>query len=163
MTGAFGSGADDNQTAALRALVHDAVASSARGLLWSRSLAVLVAGCLVLGLFATLAGGPVHAEPRDWALAVAATLIGVRVIAHAGRSALGHLFLGVGVTAGLTVGTGSIDTPPTSWVNAWVWWLSYALLPLLLLVFPTGTVRSRWWTGAVVLGLGGSAVSASAR
>jgi signal transduction histidine kinase len=98
-------------------------------------------------------------EPRQWLLAVVAALIGARVVAYAPGSLLGWLFLLVGLAAGASVTTGSLDGAAASWLDDWVWWPSYALLPALLLVFPTGRPASSRWALVLGLALGGAALS----
>lgn len=51
------------------------------------------------------------------------------------------------VTVGFELYPGSLPVvTEVAWVGAWTWSFFYALLPLLLLVFPDGTVPSRRWT-----------------
>jgi hypothetical protein len=113
---------------------------------------------VVVGLLA-LADGSGRLELRYAALALAGALIGARTVAYAPAGALGWLFLAVGLSAGLTVLSGSSTHPYARWADSWVWLLSYLLLPALLLVFPTGRPASRRWVPLLVLGLCGALVA----
>jgi hypothetical protein len=115
--------------------------------------------CLGLGLVQLTRGVPITVELRQWLLALVATLIGVRVVAYAPGSWLGWLFLLVGLTAGLSVAAGALASSWAAWWDDWVWWPSYALLPAVLLVFPTGRPASSRWTVVLALALAGALVS----
>ncbi|SES00653.1 Histidine kinase-, DNA gyrase B-, and HSP90-like ATPase [Lentzea albida] len=86
-------------------------------------------------------------HPRNWLVAFACTLLGVRVIGHVRRSAVGWLLLAMGLFGAVAVAVaGQPDDHPARWVEAWVWWPTYALLPAVALVFPNGKPLSgRWW------------------
>ena len=111
----------------------------------SRALALLAVGGLAVGAVQAARGVSLTVEPRQWVLVVVATLIGVRVVAYAPASGLGWLFLTIGLSAGLSVSSGALPGAAAGWLDAWVWWPSYALLPALLLVFPTGRLVARRW------------------
>ncbi|SES11533.1 Histidine kinase-, DNA gyrase B-, and HSP90-like ATPase [Lentzea xinjiangensis] len=113
----------------------------------ARVVGALVAACVLFAVVHTAATGVVS-HPRNWLVAVACTLLGVRVIGHVRRSAVGWLLLVMGVFGGVAVAAaGQQEDHPARWVEAWVWWPTYALLPAVALVFPNGRPLSkRWWT-----------------
>jgi len=123
-------------------------------LLVSRLLAVVAAACLVTAAATQLLdlGSGHDAHPRHWVVAVGCTVLGVRIVAYAQRNAVGWLILAIGLCSALTVGAQAVSIwflP--AWVGTWSWWPSYALLPVLALVFPTGRLTSARWrpVGAV--------------
>ncbi|WP_053735919.1 sensor histidine kinase [Nocardia sp. NRRL S-836] len=122
--------------------------------LLARVVGVLVAACVLYGLVHMVVTGAVS-HPRNWLVAFACTLLGVRVIGHVERSAVGWLLLVMGLFGGITVAVaGQPVDHPARWVEAWIWWPTYALLPAVALVFPSGRPLSdRWWfaIGASVL------------
>ncbi|MEU0880292.1 ATP-binding protein [Lentzea sp. NPDC005914] len=71
----------------------------------------------------------------------------MRVIGHVRRSAVGWLLLVMGAFGGVAVAVaGQAHDHPARWIEAWVWWPTYALLPAVALVFPNGMPLSRrWW------------------
>jgi two-component system NarL family sensor kinase len=123
-------------------------------LLVSRLLAVVAAACLVIAAatqLLDLGSGPA-AHLRHWVVAVACTVLGVRIVAYAPRNAVGWLILVVGLCSALTVGTQAMSVwflP--AWVSTWSWWPSYALLPVLALVFPDGRLTSARWRPVLVV------------
>ncbi len=125
----------------------------------SRSLGLLAFGGLAVGAVQAARGASLTVEPRSWVLGIVATLIGVRVVAYAPSSGLGWLFLTIGVSAGLSVSSGALPGTAAGWLDAWVWWPSYALLPALLLVFPTGRLVARRWWPVFVLAVAGAVVT----
>jgi len=142
-------------------------------------LAAVAAACLLAAAVAWVFDlGPERtSDPRDylrnWVMAVACPLLGVRVIAHTQRNAVGWLLLAIGLCAALTVGSQVWSTPALAWLGNWIWWPSYALFPITTLIFPNGRLLSaRWWPvfglgvlGALlpVIGIGWASWSAPAR
>jgi signal transduction histidine kinase len=124
----------------------------------SRLLAVVATACLVLSATTQLLdlGATSPAHPRHWAVAVACVLLGLRVVAYAPRNAVGWLTLVMGLCGAFTVGTQALSfwfVP--AWLSTWSWWPSYALLPVVGLVFPHGRLTSpRWRPVLVVAALG---------
>jgi signal transduction histidine kinase len=138
------------------------------------------------GLAFALAFGGVVAWVRareDFALhllfgpvtAIAYGLVGALVAARQPRNAIGWLFCGVGVLAGLIVlssnfwvlgvsgRAGVMASMIARWLNLWIW-IPATLLPLtyLLLLFPDGRLPSpRWRSVAWAAGLGLAAYSIS--
>lgn len=114
----------------------------------SRLLAVVAAACLVTAAATELLdlGVAPGAHPRHWVVAVACVLLGLRIVAHTSRNAVGWLILAMGLSSALTVGTQALSfwfVP--AWLSTWVWWPSYALLPVTALLFPTGRLTSARW------------------
>ncbi|GGN16614.1 hypothetical protein GCM10011609_66810 [Lentzea pudingi] len=112
----------------------------------ARVIGALVAACVLFAVVHTAVTGAVS-HPRNWLVAFACTLLGVRVIGHVRRSAVGWLLLTMGVFGGVAVAiAGQPEDHPARWVEAWVWWPTYALLPAVALVFPNGKpLSNRWW------------------
>ncbi|MFD4674500.1 ATP-binding protein [Lentzea sp. NPDC058450] len=102
--------------------------------------------CVLYAVVHTVVTGTVS-HPRNWLVAFACTLLGVRVIGHVRRSPVGWLLLVMGVFGGIAVAVaGQPADHPARWVEAWVWWPTYALLPAVALVFPNGRpLSNRWW------------------
>ncbi len=120
----------------------------------SRLLAAVSAACLLAVTAAHLLGhDPVRlSHPRNWLMAVVCCLLGLRIIAHASRNITGWLILAMGVCSALAVGMqGWATQPVSSWLGTWVWWPSYALLPMTILFFPTGRLPSPRWRWLVVV------------
>ncbi|MCR3749504.1 sensor histidine kinase [Lentzea californiensis] len=121
----------------------------------ARVVGALVAACVLFAVVHTAVTGAVS-HPRNWLVAFACTLLGVRVIGHVRRSSVGWLLLAMGVFGAVAVAVaGQPADHPARWVEAWVWWPTYALLPAVALVFPNGRpLSNRWWTaiGASLFG-----------
>ncbi|WP_329787503.1 ATP-binding protein [Lentzea sp. DG1S-22] len=107
--------------------------------------ALVAAGVLYAVVLAAVTGAVSH--PRNWLVAVACTLLGVRVIGHVRRSPVGWLLLVMGVFGAIAVAAaGQPENHPARWLEAWIWWPTYALLPAVALVFPNGKpLNNRWW------------------
>ncbi|GHH47458.1 sensor histidine kinase [Lentzea cavernae] len=112
----------------------------------ARVIGSLVAACVLYAVVHTAVTGAVS-HPRNWLVAFACTLLGVRVIGHVRRSSVGWLLLAMGVFGAVAIAVaGQPADHPARWVEAWVWWPTYALLPTVALVFPNGRpVNDRWW------------------
>ncbi|SFR22528.1 Histidine kinase-, DNA gyrase B-, and HSP90-like ATPase [Lentzea waywayandensis] len=112
----------------------------------ARVIGALVAACVLYAVVHTAVTGAVS-HPRNWLVAFACTLLGVRVIGHVRRSSVGWLLLAMGVFGGVAIAVaGQPVDHPARWVEAWVWWPTYALLPAVALVFPSGKpLSNRWW------------------
>jgi signal transduction histidine kinase len=127
-------------------------------MLISRLLAVMAAA--LLGSAAAIhlldPGAAPAAHPRHWVVALACTLLGLRVVAHVPRNAVGWLILAMGLCGALTVGAQATSGWfVTAWLAGWSWWPSYALVPVVALVFPSGRlVSARWWPAIVLAVLG---------
>ncbi|SMD19767.1 sensor histidine kinase [Lentzea albidocapillata] len=112
----------------------------------ARVVGALVATCVLFAVVHTAVTGAVS-HPRNWLVAFACTLLGVRVIGHVRRSSVGWLLLVMGVFGAVAIAVaGQPADHPARWVEAWVWWPTYALLPAVALVFPNGRpLSNRWW------------------
>jgi signal transduction histidine kinase len=120
----------------------------------SRLLAVVAAACLVTAATTQLfdLDAAPGAHPRHWVVAVACTLLGLRIVAHAPRNTVGWLILVMGLCSALAVGTQTMSGWfLAAWLSTWLWWPSYALLPVVALLFPTGRLTSVWWRLVLVI------------
>ncbi len=101
-------------------------------------------------------------------MAVAFTPLGVFVTRRLPRHPLGALMLLAGLAAALNALAVSWSTLlVAAWLSQWTWWVPWALVPVLLLLFPDGQLPSpRWrWLAAVLVGaatLGAVALAAAA-
>lgn len=123
-------------------------------MLVSRMIGLLAAACLALALTQLLRPGDwVASHPRNWLVAIAFSLLGLRVIGHVPRNPVGWFLLVIGVSGAVTVAAEALPAvTPMAWIGTWSSWLTYALLPLLALIFPAGTLPSRWWRPVFVGG-----------
>jgi signal transduction histidine kinase len=128
-----------------------------REIVVSRVVGAVAAVCLLAATAQAMVPGPWQAShPRNWVVAIGFSLLGLRVVAHTRRNAVGWLFLVIGLCSALTVGAEAWSgLRLTAWVGNWIWWPSYALIPVIALLFPDGKPLSRGWRVAVVLGLAG--------
>lgn len=128
--------------------------SPGKEVLISRVLAVVaVAGLLTAAATQLLdQGAAPGAHPRHWFVAVVGTLLGVRIVAHAPRNAVGWLTLVMGLCSAVTVGAQAMSVLfVPAWLSTWLWWPSYALLPVMALLFPNGRLTSRRWLPVLVV------------
>jgi two-component system NarL family sensor kinase len=94
-------------------------------------------------------------------LAVAFTTVGGMIALRLPGHVVGWLFLSIGSFGALFAASASFDRPwILSWPASWSWWLGWALLPLFLLVFPTGRLPSPRWRWSLWIGWFGFAVGA---
>jgi two-component system, NarL family, sensor kinase len=118
----------------------------------------LVLSSLVLLLAASHAGDTSQYYYEDAAVAVAFALLGAIVAAHRPENPIGWLFLAIGLSGALgvvsneyvhytlVVDPGALPGGPVAaWLSGWTWWPAYGLVPLVLLVFPDGHLRSPRW------------------
>ncbi|WP_189225488.1 sensor histidine kinase [Saccharothrix coeruleofusca] len=107
---------------------------------------VLVAGAV----HAASATTPAH--PHNWITAIVHCLLGERLVAYARRNPVGWAVLAMGVCGAAATGVAAWpDQRWVVWVGSWVWWPTYSLLPVVLLLFPTGRPPGRWWWAAVLV------------
>ena len=126
-----------------------------REIVVSRLLGGVAAGCLLAGIVGVvLPGGPAAAHTENWVIAVSCALLGLRVIAHTSRNAVGWLLLVMGVCAAVTVGSAVwASVPLVAWVGICLGGFAFTLVPALALVFPTGRPVSGWWWPVLGLSL----------
>lgn len=131
---------------------------SDKEVLLSRLLAVVAAACLLTVATAQVLDlGPVRtSHPRNWVVAVVCCTMGLRIVAHTRRNAVGWLVLVMGLCGALAVGAEAWSASFfPAWSSTWVWWPSYALMPVAGLLFPDGRLLSaRWRPVLVVAALG---------
>lgn len=128
--------------------------SPSKEVLNSRLLALVAAACLLTAAATQLLdlGAAPSAHPRHWVVAVACTLLGLRVVAHTPRNAVGWLILVMGLCSALTVGMQAMSVWfVPAWLGTWLWWPSYALLPVVVLLFPYGQLKSKRWRPVLVV------------
>jgi signal transduction histidine kinase len=130
------------------------------------ALAVTALGLVAAGAtHLALARGPARLATLDhrvWVVAVVFTVIGARVAHQQSRNPVGWLLLAVGFSAALTVFSEGFEDAGAgmAWLGTWVWWPSYGLLPLILLLFPDGRLPSPRWRPWAVAAAAGVAVPA---
>jgi signal transduction histidine kinase len=140
-----------------------------------------IAGCVAAGSIALIAGGVVlayldrHLVPADlsgWDFSdvfgdvvnLAVPVVGFVLASRRPANAIGWLFLAAGLALGLSgfsdqYGRHALVAAPGSvpagqafaWLSYWIWVTPYAVLAFLLLLFPTGRLRSRRWRPAAWL------------
>ncbi|WP_367129087.1 sensor histidine kinase [Saccharothrix sp. HUAS TT1] len=124
--------------------------------LLARLLAVGAVGLVAAAVALRVGGAAAPSHPHSWFIAVVYCLLGERVVAHAQRNPVGWCLLATGVSGALAVGATVLpDQRWLAWVGAWAWWPTYSLLPVVLLLFPTGRPPGRrWWAAVGVAALG---------
>jgi signal transduction histidine kinase len=117
---------------------------------------VLAAGCLALAVAQAAQSGPWNAShPRNWIVALFCGLLGIRVIAHTRKNAVGWLLLVMGEFAAINVAADAWSSVrAVAWIGTWAWWPTCSLLPVLALVFPSGQPPSRRWLPILAVGIG---------
>src|SRR3954449_11522710 len=145
----------------------------------ARLLAVVALWCMTLGLLvASVAFDPVDdttGTARVFAsiafvtLMMAVPTVGAIVVVRRPSNVVGWLLVAAGPSWALLLAAGaaaqrSVDTGDAlpgqqvwNWLEGWVGFVSFnALLPMLMLVFPTGRLLSRRWIAAVAVVIVGS-------
>lgn len=101
---------------------------------------------------------------------LAMALVGVVVASRRSGNPVGWLFLAAGLTMGLQAvaqqyATSSYDrgwglpaAGAAAWLAVWGWAVSFALLPVIFTLFPTGRPPSRPWWGVIWLAAGAAVV-----
>ena len=142
---------------------------AAVSLLWALTVALLVASMVFSPLDNTSGAGRVVASVAFVAvMAVIPTVGGVVVVRRPGN-VIGWLLVSAGPSWALLLASSAavqrlIDTGDAlpgqavwNWFEGWVGFVSFnALLPTLMLVFPTGRLLSRRWVGALAVVVFGS-------
>jgi two-component system NarL family sensor kinase len=94
-------------------------------------------------------------------LATTFTAVGAAVVSRVPENSFGWVLLAIGVTSAITVSTASVDVPGSlAWLRSWVLFVPAALLPIALLLFPTGRPPSARWQAAFALAVVGVAMLA---
>ncbi len=122
----------------------------------SRLLAGGAAGLMVVATAVHAGAAATPSHPHNWFIAIVYCLLGERIVAYARRNAVGWVVLAMGVCGAVAAGAAALpDERWVAWAGTWIWWPTYALLPVALLLFPTGRPPGRWWWAAVaVAGVG---------
>lgn len=143
---------------------------------WHLGVAVMIA---VLSILTLVAAAVLGAEPVDWvdaaeqygllAADVVCALVGVRIVAHAPRHAVGWLLLIISLALAFSAFGGSSMVHLAVQMPAWVlhltaasWFVTGGGLITLLMVMPTGRLLSRAWRAPLFALAGGLAVIAAA-
>ena len=121
---------------------------------WRWGLSGLVAGLLVaaaVGVVLAPRGSGLDAAPRDAVSGLLFAAVGVRVSATRRGNRIGWLLLLLGLSSAVSVAAAALAGYGTgwAWVSRWAWWPGYGLVPVLLLLFPHGTLPSRRWRPAL--------------
>ncbi|MGM1058862.1 sensor histidine kinase [Saccharothrix sp. Mg75] len=78
-------------------------------MVWSRLVVGVAAACLVVAAIGQWrVGGLEGSHPRNWFVAVSCCLLGVRVVSHAPRNAVGWVVLAMGFAGALAIGSGAV-------------------------------------------------------
>ena len=116
---------------------------------------VAAAAVILLGAIGPLLGEQGQTPGPLWmsvALAVSFTPLAWFVLRRVPGHPLGWLMAATGLTATLaTLAVCWSALPVLAWLSQWLWWPPFALIPLVLLVFPDGHLLSSRWRGLVVL------------
>jgi hypothetical protein len=125
-----------------------------------------VSDAVVLLVVLALVGGPLAFGTR-WSpdvvawlmLATTFTVVGAAVVSRVPENPFGWLLLSIGATSAITVSIASGQVPGAlAWLRSWVVYVPVGLLPIALLVFPTGRLPSARWRPALVLAASGVTV-----
>jgi two-component system NarL family sensor kinase len=113
------------------------------------------AAVVVLGATGPLLGEQGQTPGPPWmsvALAVSFTPLAWFVLRRAPDHPLGWLMAATGLSATLaTLAVCWSALPVVAWFSQWLWWPPMALIPLMLLGFPDGSLLSRRWRALVVV------------
>jgi hypothetical protein len=137
--------------------------------LWCMTLGLLVAAVVFDPVGNTAGMRRVVASIAFVTLMAAVPTVGAIVVVRRPSNVVGWLLVATGPSWALLLAAGSaaqryVDTGDAlpgqqvwNWLEGWVGFVSFnALLPMLLLVFPTGRLLSRRWKGAVAVVVVGS-------
>ncbi len=94
--------------------------------------------------------------------AVTFTVIGGLILPRRPGNVIGWLFVSIGLSSAFAVLGGSFaGSHPLAWMSKWLPLVSYGLMPLVLLLFPEGTLPSRRWRAVAWIVIGGTALAAA--
>jgi two-component system NarL family sensor kinase len=127
-----------------------------------------VSSAVALLVVFSLLVGPLALGSR-WSVGLAAWLmlattftgVGVAIASRVPHNPFGWLLLSIGATSAMTVSTATADVPGLlAWLRSWVVYVPVGLLPIALLLFPTGRLPSTRWRFALALAITSVAVPA---
>jgi signal transduction histidine kinase len=125
----------------------------------------VAAGAVAVLVVLVMVGGSLAFE-ITWSADVAAWLVlattftgvGVAVALRVPGNAFGWVLLAIGVASAFTVGTWSGEAPVALvWVRSWLMYVPVGLLPVALLLFPTGRLFSAHWRAPLAVAVAGVA------
>lgn len=114
---------------------------------------VLLAGSLAFGM------GWIVDFAAWLVLATTFTIVGAAVVSRVPGNPFGWILLTIGATSAITVSSAGADVPALlAWLRSWTVYVPIGLLPVALMLFPTGHLPSRRWNVALALAVIGAAV-----
>jgi signal transduction histidine kinase len=125
----------------------------------------LVSGAVAMLAVPVMLGGWLAFE-ISWSADVAAWLVlattftgvGVAVVFRVPGNPFGWVLLSIGAASAVTVGTWSAEVPAgLVWIRSWIMYVPVGLLPVALLLFPTGQLPSSRWRTPLALAIAGVA------
>jgi two-component system, NarL family, sensor kinase len=129
----------------------------------------LVSNVVALLVVLSLVGGLLAFE-IDWTpdvvawlvLATTFTALGVTVVVRVPGNPFGWLLISIAITSAIMVSTASaqVSSGVLVWLRSWVVFIPVGLLPIALLLFPTGRLPSPRWQPAFALAVVGVTVPA---
>ena len=129
---------------------------------------LLVAGAALValagaGLLLGRSGPAPELTAMTATMAAAFTPLGVFVSRRLPGHPLGRLMVLAGLAAALNALAVSWSALlPAAWLSQWTWWVAWALVPMLLLLFPDGRLPSPRWRSLAVVLVASAVVSAAA-
>lgn len=123
----------------------------------SRPTPRLVSNVVMLVVALVLVGGSL-AFASEWSLDVVAwltsatafTVVGAAVASRVPENPFGWVLLSIGAVSAITVSIAGANVPAAlAWLRSWVVFVPVGLLPIALLVFPTGRLPSARWRAAL--------------
>ncbi len=120
----------------------------------------LLAALVLLGGLAS--GSRPDADFAGWlVLATMCTAAGAAIVARVPGCSFGWLLLAIGATSAVTVSTVGLDVSGgVQWLRSWLIFVPAGLVPVALMLFPTGHLPSARWRIALALAIGGVSVLA---
>lgn len=122
---------------------------------------------VVLLVVAILVGGrlaftiPWSMDVAPWlVLATMFTAVGAAVASRVPAHPFGWIALAIGATSAISVSTWTGEQPAVlAWLHSTILYLPVGLLPIAMMLFPTGRLPSPRWRPALVLAVAGAAVT----
>ncbi|MEA2495263.1 MAG: hypothetical protein QOJ29_3174 [Thermoleophilaceae bacterium] len=127
-----------------------------------------MSNAVVLLVVLVLVGGPLvfdipwNRDIAPWLmLAALFTTVGGAVMSRVPRNRFGWVVLAIGATSAISVSIWTDDLPGIlAWIRSWILYVPIGLLPIALLLFPTGRLPSPRWRTAVALAIAGVSLTA---